>query len=129
VSPTGAELSVIGKATPKKDGADKVSGRTQFIHDLALPRMAHGAILRARFPHARLARIDATRARAVPGVLAVITGADVEQQPFGFAKDQLALKRGTVRSVRDEIAASRVSAATAAISSRTLRTVSRLSAS
>jgi xanthine dehydrogenase molybdenum-binding subunit len=99
------DFSVIGKGVAKRDGAGKVTGRTRFLHDLELPRMAHGAILRARFPHARIARIDASRACALPGVLAVITGADVEQQPFGFAKDQLALKHGTVRCIRDEIAA------------------------
>jgi xanthine dehydrogenase molybdenum-binding subunit len=67
--------------------------------------MAHGAILRARVPHARIVRLDTARARALPGVLAVITGEDVEQHPFGFARDQLALKRGKVRCIRDEIAA------------------------
>jgi xanthine dehydrogenase molybdenum-binding subunit len=100
-----SEFSVIGKGVAKRDGADKVTGRTRFLHDLELPRMAHGAILRARYPHARIVRIDAARARALPGVLAVLTGEDVEQQPFGFQKDQLALKRGKVRSIRDEVAA------------------------
>ena len=98
-------FSIIGTGVAKRDGADKVTGRTRFLHDLALPRMAHGAILRARFPHARLVKIDTTRARGVPGVLAVITADDVEQHPFGFARDHLALKRGKVRCIRDEIAA------------------------
>jgi xanthine dehydrogenase molybdenum-binding subunit len=98
-------FGVIGKATPKRDGAEKVTGRTRFLHDLELPRMAHGAVLRTRHPHARLVRVDATRARALPGVLAVITGDDVEQHPFGFVRDHLALKRGKVRCIRDEIAA------------------------
>lgn len=98
-------FSVIGKATPKKDGAEKVTGRTRFLNDLALPRLTHGKILRAPFPHARIVRIDVTRALGVPGVVAVITGEDVTQHPFGFAKDQLALKRGRVRSIRDEVAA------------------------
>ena len=96
---------VIGTSVPKRDGADKVTGRTRFLHDLELPRLAHGKILRARHPHARLVRIDTGRAARLPGVLAVITGADVEQHPFGFARDQLALKIGKVRCVRDEIAA------------------------
>jgi len=73
-------LAVIGKATPKKDGPDKVTGRTRFLHDLVLPRMAHGKILRAQHPHARIVRIDTARAAALPGVLAVITAADVEQR-------------------------------------------------
>jgi CO/xanthine dehydrogenase Mo-binding subunit len=100
-----APFAVIGRAVPKRDGAEKVTGRTRYLHDLALPRMAHGRILRARFPHARLVRIDTRRAAALPGVLAVLTGDDVEQQPFGFVKDQLALKRGAVRCIRDEVAA------------------------
>jgi CO/xanthine dehydrogenase Mo-binding subunit len=99
------DLAVIGKATPKKDGAEKVTGRTRFLHDLVLPRMAHGKILRARHPHARILAIDTARARALPGVLAVITAADVEQGRFGFARDQTALKGGKVRCIRDEVAA------------------------
>ena len=98
-------FDVIGKATPKRDGPDKVSGRTRYLHDLELPRMVHGRILRSRHPHARIVRVDPTRALALPGVLAVLTGNDVEQQPIGFARDQLALKRGKVRCIRDEIAA------------------------
>ncbi|HKW92719.1 MAG TPA: xanthine dehydrogenase family protein molybdopterin-binding subunit [Methylomirabilota bacterium] len=100
----------IGKATPKRDGAEKVTGRTQFLHDVTLPRMTHGAILRTRLPHARIRRIDTARARALPGVVAVITADEVVQHPFGFAKDHLALKGGKaggakVRCIRDELAA------------------------
>ena len=108
------ELAVIGKATPKKDGAEKVTGRTRFLHDLVLPRMVHGKILRARVPHARILSIDASRARALPGVLAVITAADVEQGRFGFARDQTALKAGKVRCIRDEVAAVAAESAAAA---------------
>src|SRR5437867_5946821 len=86
-------FDIIGKTVPKRDGAEKVTGRTRYLHDLVLPRLAHGKILRARYPHARIVRIDTSRARALPGVLAVLTGDDVEPQPFGFAKDQVALKR------------------------------------
>src|SRR2546430_11824402 len=106
-------FDVIGTTVPKRDGAEKVTGRTRSLHDLALPRLAHGKILRARHPHARLVRIDTRRAAALPGVLAVLTAADVEQEPFGFARDQTALKAGKVRCVRDEVAA--VAAETAAI--------------
>src|SRR2546430_4909638 len=98
-------FDVIGTTVPKRDGAGKSTGRTRYLPDLGLPRLAHGKILRSRYPHARLVRIDARGARALPGVLAVLTGDDVEPRPFGFAKDQTALKRGKVRSVRDEVAA------------------------
>jgi CO/xanthine dehydrogenase Mo-binding subunit len=119
-------FSVIGKSTPKLDGPDKVTGRTQYLHDLTLPRMAHGAILRTRFPHARILRIDTSRARALLGVLSVITADDVEQHPFGFAKDHLALKGGAqdghkVRCIRDEIAA--VAAESEAIAQEALQLI------
>lgn len=96
---------VIGRGIPKLEGPEKVTGRLRYLHDLALPRMAHGKILRARFPHARIVRIDTRRAEALRGVLGVLTGGSVEQHPFGFAKDHLALKRDKVRSIRDEVAA------------------------
>ena len=111
-------LAVIGRGVPKRDGAEKVTGRTRYLHDPELPRLAHGKILRARHPHARIVRIDTTRAAALPGVLAVLTGAQVEQHPFGFAKDQLALKTEKVRCVRDEVAA--VAAESAAIAEAAL---------
>ncbi|HEX6210594.1 MAG TPA: xanthine dehydrogenase family protein molybdopterin-binding subunit [Methylomirabilota bacterium] len=100
-----ATLAVIGRGVPKRDGVDKVTGRTRYLHDLDLPRLAHGKILRSRHPHARIRRIDTARAAALPGVLAVLTGGEVEQRPFGFARDQLALKVDTVRCIRDEVAA------------------------
>ena len=111
-------FDVVGKSTPKLDGPDKVTGRTCYLHDLELPRLAHGKILRTRLPHARIVSVDTSRARVLPGVLAVLTGADVEPRPFGFAKDQVALKRGKVRCIRDEVAA--VAAATATIAEEAL---------
>src|SRR5262249_29267250 len=92
--------------------------RTRFLHDLELPRLAAGKILRTPVPHARIVRIDAERARRLSGVLAVLTGDDVVQHPFGYARDQLALKRGEVRSIRDEVAA--VAAETPAVAEEAL---------
>jgi len=114
-------LAVIGKDVPKRDGAEKVTGRTRYLHDLELPRLAHGKILRSRHPHACIVRIDTSRAAALPGVLAVLTGAEVEQHPFGFVKDQLALKTEKVRCVRDEVAA--VAAESAAIAEAALELI------
>jgi xanthine dehydrogenase molybdenum-binding subunit len=111
-------FDVLGKPVPRRDGPEKVTGRTRYLHDLALPRMAHGRILRACLPHARIVGIDTARARALPGVLAVLTGEDVEPRAFGHARDHVALKRGTVRSIRDEVAA--VAAETREIAERAL---------
>ena len=68
---------VLGRRTPKVDGTEKVTGRAQFGADIYLPRMLVGKVLRSPFPHARIKRIDTSRAASLPGVRAVITGHDL----------------------------------------------------
>jgi len=98
-------LSSVGKRIPKRDAIDKVTGRAAYIQDLKVPGMLYGKILRSKYPHARIVRIDASRARRLLGVRAVITAEDVPQIRYGFMKDQPVLKSGKVRSYRDEVAA------------------------
>ena len=106
--------SLIGQRIVKLDAAEKASGKTRYVHDIDLPGQLHAAILRSTRVHALIRRVDTSRARALPGVHAVLTAADVpDQRPIGVAKDHLPLKRDRVRSVRDEIAA--VAAETEAI--------------
>ncbi len=98
--------TLIGKRITKMDAPDKASGRTRYVHDLNLPGQLHGMILRSTRLHARITRVDVSQARALPGVHAVLTAADVPyQRPLGVSKDQLPLKGDIVRSLRDEIAA------------------------
>lgn len=98
--------SLIGKRVPKMDAPDKASGKTRYIQDINLPGQLHAKILRSAEVHARILSIDTRAAKALPGVHAVITAADVPwQRPIGVAKDHLPLKRDHVRSPRDEIAA------------------------
>src|SRR3972149_11249750 len=99
------EFRVIGKRLAKLDAPEKVTGAVQYLPDMEAPRMVHGAILRAAVPHGRIRRIDTSRAEALPGVVGVITGYNVVQHPYGFAKDHPALKRDRVRCIRDEVAA------------------------
>lgn len=101
----GTNFSVIGHRVPKYDAVLKVTGRADYLLDLKLPGMLHGKILRSRYPRARILSIDASRAKALPGVVAVITAADTPRIRFGFMKDNLPLKEGTVLSLRDEVAA------------------------
>lgn len=68
---------VIGRRTPKVDALDKVTGRAQFGADVTLPRMLVGKVLRSPHAHARITRIDVSKAAALPGVKAVITGQDL----------------------------------------------------
>jgi xanthine dehydrogenase molybdenum-binding subunit len=98
--------TLIGKRVPKMDAPEKASGKTRYVQDLNVPGQLHGKILRSSEVHARIVSIDTSAAKALPGVHAVITAADVPwQRPIGVAKDHLPLKRDRVRSPRDEIAA------------------------
>ena len=103
---TIAKDSLIGKRIPKMDAPDKAAGKTRYIQDLDLPGQLHAKILRSGRIHARIVRIDTSKAKALPGVHAVITAADVpDQRPIGVNKDHMPLKGDKVRSQRDEIAA------------------------
>jgi len=98
--------SLIGQRITKLDAPEKAAGKTRYVHDIHLPGQLHAAILRSAHVHAIVKRIDVSRARALPGVHAVLTADDLpDQRPIGVAKDHLPLKRGRVRSLRDEIAA------------------------
>jgi 4-hydroxybenzoyl-CoA reductase subunit alpha len=101
-------FSVVGQPLPKIDAWGKVTGDTRYADDLVLPRMAFGKLLRSPHAHARITRIDTTRARAVPGVYAVITGADLPRVKFGIlpvSQDEEALCVDKVRMVGDAVAA------------------------
>ena len=98
--------TLIGKRVAKMDAPDKASGKTRYIHDIDLPGQLYAKILRSSEVHAKILSIDTSAAKALPGVHAVITAADVPwQRPIGVAKDHLPLKHDHVRSPRDEIAA------------------------
>jgi len=106
VSPHAAKsFKVIGTRVVKLDAVEKVTGAVQYLPDMEVPGMVWGKILRTPVPHARIKRIDTRRAEALAGVLGIVTGYNVEQRPFGYAKDHLALKRDVVRCIRDEVAA------------------------
>jgi CO/xanthine dehydrogenase Mo-binding subunit len=71
------DLKVVGHSVPRVDGLAKVTGRAKYALDLGVPGMAHGVPVRSDRAHARIVGIDAAEAEAVPGVLAVITGASL----------------------------------------------------
>ena len=101
-------FTVVGQPLPKIDAWAKVTGETRYADDLVLPRMAHGKLLRSAHAHARIRGIDTARARAVPGVYAVITGHDLPRVKFGIlpvSQDEEALCTEKVRMVGDPVAA------------------------
>src|SRR6266498_3203584 len=70
-------LRVVGQSPTHHDFVDKVSGTLLYAADWQLPGMLHGKVVRAQVPCARITAIDVSAARAVPGVVAVLTAADV----------------------------------------------------
>src|SRR5215470_16738470 len=78
-SPSPGPFTVVGTRPIRHDGLDKVTGRARYGADVHLPGMLHGKVLRSPHPHARILSIDASRALALPGVHAVVTGADLPE--------------------------------------------------
>ncbi len=98
-------LCSVGKRVPKLDAADKATGRAQYIQDLKMPGMLYGKILYSKYAHAKIVKIDTSKARELPGVMAVLTGEDIPDIRMGVYKDNRPLKKGKVCSFRDEVAA------------------------
>lgn len=70
------EFSVVGKSVPRVDGPDKVRGKAMFTDDIVLPRMIYGKIKNSTVAHAKIKKIDCSKALELNGVLAVATGQD-----------------------------------------------------
>jgi CO/xanthine dehydrogenase Mo-binding subunit len=85
-----AELQIIGKSEPRKDGWAKVMGAAQYTADIPLKDLCFGTLVRSPHHHARILRIDTSKARSVPEVVAVLTSLDVPgSKTFGpFVQDQ-----------------------------------------
>src|SRR5581483_6545246 len=76
---TTRDVKGVGLAIPRPDGPEKVSGRTRYVADLNPRGLLHAKLLRSPHAHARITRIDTSRARALPGVRAVLTAADIPE--------------------------------------------------
>jgi CO/xanthine dehydrogenase Mo-binding subunit len=70
-------FKVVGTRPIRHDGIDKVTGRARYGADINLPGLLHGKVLRSPHAHARIVSIDVSRAAALPGVKAIVTGADM----------------------------------------------------
>lgn len=101
------ELKVVGKRHPKIDGWERVSGRAVYPSDIFLPGMLYAKVLRCPHPHAKVLSMDTAKAKAVPGVKAVYTAADLgvswEKSP-GRSHHDMPLLTGLARYAGDEIA-------------------------
>ncbi len=102
------ELSIIGKGIKRVDTSAKATGEARFSADLILPRMLVGKVLRSPHAHARIVRIDTTKAERLPGVKAVVTSADSTNEKWGvfrYTQDQAFLPGDKVRFIGEEVAA------------------------
>ena len=100
-------LNIVGKPYRKVDARAKCVGQTKFADDIVLPRMLFCKILRSHLPHALIKSIDVSKALALPGVFAVVTGKDFPI-PYGIlpvSQDEHALCIDKVRFIGDPVAA------------------------
>ncbi|MDX6694002.1 MAG: hypothetical protein QOF02_1605 [Blastocatellia bacterium] len=103
----GKPLKVVGKPFRKVDARAKCAGQTKFADDIVLPRMLFAKLLRSPEPHAVIKSIDTSKALALPGVYAVITGKDLPL-PYGIlpvSQDEHTLCIDRVRFIGDPVAA------------------------
>jgi 4-hydroxybenzoyl-CoA reductase subunit alpha len=118
-----SEFSIIGKPTAMVDAAEKTTGAGKYTDDLSLPNMLIGKILHSPYPHARITRMDASRAEKLDGVVAVVVGTDAPK-PYGIlpvGHDEHALALDKVRYVGDNVAC--VVAISEAIAERALELI------
>jgi CO/xanthine dehydrogenase Mo-binding subunit len=97
-------LKYVGQNVPRVDGVEKVTGGAKFLADLVIPGMLHGKILRSTHPHAQILSIDISKAEALDGVVAVLTGDDlVDLNPIYNGRPVIAMDK--VRYVGEPLAA------------------------
>ena len=99
-------LTTVGRPLPQPDALAKATGQARYTADLFFPDMLYAKVLRSEYPHARLRRVDASRARELPGVAAVLTAEDVpgEKNHGVIHRDWPVLAYDKVRYVGDAIA-------------------------
>jgi 4-hydroxybenzoyl-CoA reductase alpha subunit len=102
-----SEFSVIGRRLPKVNSWAHLTGQARYADDIFLPRMLYGRLLRSTRPHARIRRIDISRALALSGVVAIVTGQDMPAKMgiMPSTQDETALAVDKVRYVGEPVAA------------------------
>ena len=100
------QFRVVGKPLPRLDGIDSVTGRATYTVDVSPPGLLHAKLFRSSLPHAKIRRLDVSRARALTGVAVVLTANEAPAKRFGFGvQDEELFARDKVRYVGDVIAA------------------------
>jgi CO/xanthine dehydrogenase Mo-binding subunit len=95
---SSGEFQHLGKPRKLAEGLEKVTGRVRYVGDVKLPGMLHGRVVLSPYAHATILSVDAAAARAIPGVVAVFTAADLPTRDRVITSRQsTALAHGTVR--------------------------------
>ena len=98
-------FGAVGANVRKLESAEKLTGAAQYIADLSRPNMLHAAIVQSDVAHARILGYDLTAALAVPGVAAILTGADFPDGRMGaFIKDEHAIAKDKIRYFGEPVA-------------------------
>ena len=103
-----SDYRILNSRAPRVDAAGKVTGRAEYIADLKRPGMLHAALLQSPVAHGLLKRVDTSRARALAGVIDVITAAEAPDVRYGVSParyDETVFAVDRVRYVGEEIAA------------------------
>jgi CO/xanthine dehydrogenase Mo-binding subunit len=101
-----AFVDPVGASLPRLEAREKVVGAAQYIDDHARPGMLHAAVAQSPHAHARIRGYDLSKAKALPGVKAIVTGADIPlRRVGGVLKDETMLAVGKVRYVGEPVAA------------------------
>src|SRR5262245_54740447 len=105
---TTQSYNVAWKYPHRHDGIDKITGKSVYTGDIQLPRMAHSNSLHSPIPHARLIKVDASKAKELTGVIATLTRDDIKEFAYKYGatyKDQSIVAVEKVRYVGDPVAA------------------------
>jgi len=99
------KFNEVNKSIKRVDAYEKVTGKAKFAADLFFPNMLYGKVLRSKYPHARIVKINIEKALACQGVEAIITAADIPNNEFGvIVQNQQVLARQQVFYIGDGIA-------------------------
>jgi CO/xanthine dehydrogenase Mo-binding subunit len=122
----GRVFKVVGTRPIRPDGVDKVTGRARFGADMNAPGMLVGLVLRSPHAHARIRGIDTAKARALPGVKAVVTSADfadVSANISGDLRDTLHNVMAHGKALYDGHAVAAVAATSASVAKQALKLI------
>lgn len=99
-------LKTVGQAVPRTDVKEKVTGTAQYVDDLEFgPNLLHAEIVESPLAHALIKKIDTSKAKKLPGVMAVVTGEDFPKKFGVYMKDRYIFARDRVRFVGEQVAA------------------------